>query len=290
MPEPQPTGFIPKWLRDHSFDEVDEIPVAFGVAPDQEPRIHTRLIPKDHGYVLPARTLGKVLELKQNLVLYAARDVAEGLNANFADLRSLKESLTKFATLTIEPFESGSFVIPARLESAPLVLDGRTDPIATDRVVERFNRLLAAIDQPDEAASMSIGALLTCKELGKLLKNEVESIEWTTIDREHNRLTPSVLTPAKAEKIERLLERRKPTEQVLEKIAGRLTAFDTVKNTFQLSISGQKQRVKGAVMAFHAPWMTERLGQHVELEGVVERRGGKVIHLAVHRVVEGDDE
>ncbi|VTS01311.1 unnamed protein product [Gemmata massiliana] len=289
MPDPTITGFIPKWLRDEPLGEPEPFLLA-GSIPDTDPHIVTRLIPKDHGYVLSARTLGKVLELKQNLVLYAARDVAEGLNANFADLRSLKEPLTKFATLTIEPFETGSFVIPARLEAAPLALEGKIEPLATDRVVERFNRLLAAIDQPDEAASMSIGALFTCKELGKLLKNEVESIEWTTIDREHNRMTPSVLTPAKAEKIERLLERRKPTEQVLEKIAGRLTAFDTVKNTFQLSVSGQKQRVKGTVMAFHAPWMCERLGQHVELEGIIERRGAKIMHLVVHRVVEGDDE
>lgn len=289
MPEPAMTGFIPKWIRDQPPDE-DESFLMAGPIPDADPRIHTRLIPKDHGYLLPARTLGKVLELKQNLVLYAARDVAEGLNADFADLRSLKEPLTKFATLTVEPFETGSFVIPARLEAEPLALEGRAEPIVTDRLVERFNRLIAAIDYPDEAASMSIGALLVCKELGKLLKNEVESIEWTTIDREHNRTRPSVLTPAKVGKIERLLERRKPTEQVTEKIAGRLTAFDTVTNAFQLSVPSQKQRVKGTVMAFHAPWMAERLGKQVELEGIVERRGTKLKSLTVHRVVEGEDE
>jgi len=289
MPDPQTLGFIPKWLRDESFGNDDAFLMA-GSIPDSDPRVVTRLIPKDHGFSLPARTVGRVLELKQNLVLYAARDVAEGYNADFADLRSLKEPLIRFATLTVEPFEPGSFVIPARLEAAPFVANDGEEPIPTDRVIERFNQLLESIDRPNDAASMSMGALLTYRELSKLLKKDIESIEWVTIDRAHNRAKPSLFTPERMEAIERLLERRKPTANAVERISGRLTAFDTVTNAFQLSVSGQRQRIRGTVMAFHAPWMCERLGQLVELEGIVERRGAKIASLTVHRVVEGEDE
>jgi hypothetical protein len=290
MPEPKPIEFIPKWLRDPSFDEVDEIPVAFGSIPDAEPRIHTRLIPRDHGSDLTARTLGQVLEYKQKLILYAARDVVVGRSANFADLRSLKEPLVKFATLSIEPFEPGSFVIPARLDASPYVGEEVVEPVATDRVIDRFNQLLAAIDQPDEAASMSLGALLTWKELGKLLNKEVESIEWITIDREHNRKQPVVFTPEKVARVEQLLERRDTTTEGMERRKGRLTAFDMLTNAFQLTVRGQKQRVQGTVMAFHAPWMCEHLGQEIELEGLIVRRGRRPEHLTVHRIVESDDE
>jgi hypothetical protein len=290
MPEPKPISFVPKWFRNKQADDSDDIPVAFGSIPDQAPRIVTRLVPKDHGCTLTARTLGKVIELKQSLVLYAARDVIDGYNPDFADLRTLKEAMLKFATLSVEPFESGSFVIAARLEAAPLFSDEAGRPRATEAIVQRFNAVLAAVDKPNEASSISIGALLTCKELARLLYRDVETIEWSCYDRENNRLPSADLAPAKVHRIEQLLQRRRPSQQTLEPVQGRLTALDTVTNAFQLTVPGQKQRVKGTVMAFHMPWMRERLGQMVELEGLVERRNKRMISLTVHRVNEGDDE
>lgn len=43
-------------------------------------------------------------------------------------------------------------------------------------------------------------------------------------------------------------------------------------------------------MAFHMPWMRERLGETVKLEGIVERHGSRMVSLTVHRVVETNDE
>jgi hypothetical protein len=87
-----------------------------------------------------------------------------------------------------------------------------------------------------------------------------------------------------------LIERRKPSQSILETIDGRLTALDTLTNAFQLSVRGQRQRLKGTVMAFHMPWMRERLGENVRLEGVIERRGNRMSSMTVHRVIETDDE
>lgn len=289
MSDVEPIEFVPRWLRGAAANDIDD-GIMSGSIPDQAPRIITRLVPKDNGHTITARTLGKVIELKQNLVLYAARDVVDGLNPDFADLRSLKEPLTTFATLTVEPFESGSFVIPARLEAAPLTSDIDERSHETQAVIQRFNDLLTAIDKPNDAASISIGALLTCKELARFLHRDIETIEWGAYDRENMRLPTFDLNPARAQRIDRLLESRRPTQQSLESIEGRLTALDTVTNAFQLSLPGQKQRVRGTVMAFHMPWMRERLGQTVELEGIVERRGNRILTLTVHRVAEGDDE
>jgi hypothetical protein len=68
----------------------------------------------------------------------------------------------------------------------------------------------------NEAASVSIGALLTCKELARLLHREIEIIEWRVYDRENNRLPSSDLTPATVQQIELLLQRRLPTGNTQE--------------------------------------------------------------------------
>ena len=107
---------------------------------------------------------------------------------------------------------------------------------------------------------------------------------------ERKRLRISEVRPATIALVKTLLDRRKPTQQSLETVEGKLTALDTVTNAFQLSVKGQKPRVRGTVMAFHMPWMRERLGHSVTLEGVVERRSKQLVSLTVHRVVETDDD
>ena len=136
MPKPEPIAFVPKWMRDQPDDDFDGA-IAFGSIPDQAPRIVTRLVPKDHGAKLPARVLSKVITLKQNLALYAARDVVQGVQPGFSDLRQLPTPLTTFAQLSIDPAEPGSYVIPAWLDAPPLPTTGPR-PATADAVARRF--------------------------------------------------------------------------------------------------------------------------------------------------------
>ncbi len=149
--------------------------------------------------------------------------------------------------------------------------------------------MISSIDDGNQAATISMGALLTCKELAKLIQREIETIEWRAYDRENNPLATRELNSARAERLEKILVRRRPSEQTYESVVGRLTALDTESNDFKIAIEGQSRRVEGSVMAFHMPWMRDRLGQQIELEGyVVRNKKNELVSITVHRVIEGE--
>lgn len=282
MPDPTTTGFIPKWLRNEPLGQPEPFFQA-GSVPDSDPRVVTRLVPMDHGYSLPARTVSRVIDLKQNLAFHAARDVAEGINPNFADLTSITKALRDAATLTLEPAEPGSYIIPARLTNQSMLFDANA-------VIARYAELLAAIDDGGKAAGVSIGALQVCHELGNLLRKDVESIEVTTFDRENVSRPTYKLTTASVGRLDKLLEGRRVTSRTaFEKLTGRLEALDLGKNEFQLKLDGHRKRVKGSAAFFSLSDLRDRLGETVTLEGDVVR-DAKSITMTAYRVVDGEDE
>jgi len=282
MSEPAISGFVPKWFRDRPLDAADDLPVAYGTIPDQDPRVVTRLVPKDHGYTLPARTVSRVIDLKQDLALHAARDVADGYNPNFTDLSSLPKALREAAQLAVAPADTGSYVIPASLPARTAALD-------PDAVLARYAELLAAVNDARQAATVSIGALQVCRELGRLLKREVETIEVTTYDRENAPRPMAVFTPESVTRLDRLLDGRRTTTREFEKVTGRLEALDVGKNEFQLKVDGVKGRVKGTAAFFTITSLRESLGGTVTLEGEVVRER-RAVTMTAYRVVEGDDD
>lgn len=281
MPDPTSTGFIPKWLRDQPLDENEPHFLA-GSIPDSDPRVVTRLVPKDHKYGLPARTVSRVIDLKQNLVYYAAFEVQEGPKPGFADLSAVSRSLREAATLVLEPAEPGSFVIPARLPD-------RKD-FNADAVVARYAQLLAAIDDGRMAAEVCTGALQVCREFGNLLRKEVDSIEVTTYDRENAPRPPYKFTTGSIQRLDRLLEGRRGTSRTaFEKLTGRLEAVDLAKNVFHLKLPESKRRVKGSAASIPIKDLGKLLGMTVTLEGDVVREH-RSITMTVHRVIDGEDE
>lgn len=281
MPDPAITGFVPTWFRDQPFDTADALPVAFGTVPDQDPRVVTRLVPKDHGDSLAPRTLSRVFNLKQDLAIHAARDVVQGYNPNFIDLTSVPPAIRKAATLAIEPSTPGSYVIPARLPAR-----GQFD---VDAVINRYAELLSAVDDARAAESASIGALQVCRALGSILGGEVESMEVTTYDKENSPRRPCRLTAASVERLDRVLTSRRATSREFEKLTGRLEALDIGKNEFQLKIDGRRRRVKGSAAFFSLSTIRERLGEIVTLEGEVVS-DAKSITMTAYRVVDVDAE
>jgi hypothetical protein len=284
MPDPKPIGFIPKWLRDQPPDE-DESFLMAGSVPDSDPRVVTRLVPKEHGYSLSARTVSQVIDLKQDLALYAAWDVTheQNPNPNLADLSSLPKTLREAAALAVEPAEPGSFVIPASLPA-------RSEEFDPDAVLRRLSELLAAIDDPRRAAFVSVGALQTCLKLGKVLRRDTEAIEVTTYDRENAPRPTYRMTPATVERLDSLLANRRPKSgSEFEKLTGKLEALDLGTNEFQLKLQGHRKRVKGTAAFFALSTLRDRLGETVTLEGDVVR-DRKSTTMTAYRVVDGDDE
>ncbi len=281
MPEPQPIAFIPKWLRDQKPDEP-ELDFSVGSVPDQDPRVVTRLVPKGHGCTLHARTLSRVIDLKQDLVYHAARDVKDGVNPNFTDLIGLPKALREAAALDVAPAEVGSYLIPASLPSRGADLD-------TQAVLDRFVVLLSVVHAPDRAEGVSIGAIQVCRELARILDRDVETIEVTAYDTQHQPKPTVKFTPDTADRLDRLLGRRRTTTQEFESLTGRLEALDIGKNEFHLKLPGSRRRVKGNAAFIAISTLRDYLGGSITLEGVVVREGRSVT-MTAYRVVEGDDE
>jgi hypothetical protein len=281
MPEPTITGFLPKWLRGLPPDDDDAFLMA-GSVPDSAPRVVTRLVPKDHGSSLPARTVSQVINLKQDLILHAARDVADGPNPNFADLKTLSPMLRDRAKLIIEPSEVGSFVIPANLPA-------RSDELDPDAVLVRYAELLRATDDPAIAVTVSSGALEKCEKLFALLADQMDTIEVTTYDRENTPRKPVALTRDTLPRFQSLRRRRQTVTQTTEVMTGTLVALDIEKNEFHLKPPGSRRRVKGNVAFFAISTLRNYLGGSITFEGVVVREG-KATTMTAFRVVEGDDE
>src|SRR5688572_27148724 len=103
----------PKWAIAGS-PALDDPPFT-GAVPELAPRLPIRLLPRENGHVITALTLGQVATATQRILNYASYEVIHGPSPEFADLRSAESEVIALAQLEVEPFEEGSFVIPARL-------------------------------------------------------------------------------------------------------------------------------------------------------------------------------
>ncbi len=279
MSEPKTSGFIPKWFRDNPFDESDDVPVAFGTIPDQAPRLVSRLVPHDHGSGLPARFVSEFVNLKQDLILHAARDVAEGVNPDIAELSALPKSLRESVELIIDPIESGSFVIPAHLPAS-------TDFQKSQTILDRFTKIFAALDDRNLELTLNRGILEKCKKLFELLSSKLDSIEFTPFDSENAPLTTVTLDRKSILKFREIQNRRQvtPTETI-EELTGRLESIDLAKNEFHLKVDNHTRRVKGTPHLFSISSLKEFLGETVTLRGVIVREQ-KSVTITAHGIVQ----
>ena len=150
MAEARKSDFRPRWFRTltpEAEHELEDLPPT-GSIPWDWPRINTRILTQDDGYRLSLRSVSEVAILTQNLADYAGYDVVYGPNPNFADLRLLSDELTRFTKLMCEPFEVGSFSIPARFESEPveIVTDNGLQKYETQQIANRFADIVGAIE------------------------------------------------------------------------------------------------------------------------------------------------
>ncbi|MGL6074452.1 MAG: hypothetical protein ACRC8S_09860 [Fimbriiglobus sp.] len=284
MSEPRKVAFKPRWPVTLSPEEealVDNFTVS-GSVPPEAPRIDTRILPRDRSCSLSLRSLGEVAELTQKLADFAGYDVIHGPNPDFADLRSLKSDLTNFTRLTSEPFEVGSFVIPASLQANPYILDHRT--IETDKIAERFGDILSLLDREAAPTEVSVGSLQTLEALARVLKREATAIEFSTRNSDRKQLVNFEVSERFIGRVREVLVRRRPTQAQLETLVGRVTELDIVEGKLLLSVPDLSQRVKGSFSHMFTPTLLESLNQVVKLEGQVERNSKRPVMIHIHSV------
>lgn len=286
MHEPTKTDFQPRWYREATPEARAALAdfAGSGGKPFDWPRIVTRILPSNGSSALGANTVSEVIELTQKLANYAAYDAVRGFNPDFADMRSMGAELLAFSKLTIEPFEEGSFIIPARFESADLVeSDERKTAISAERIATRFGGIFEEIDNQDTSSSVSIGALQTMQQLNRTLNREASAIEFSTFDRYEKRSAFQRVDAAFVERINSVIKNRQPSVLKLDSLQGKVTALDIEKGELRLSLDNQRDRIKGTFSIMLHPTMLESLGHQIEVFGNVSFRNGQPQSISIQQ-------
>lgn len=286
MNEPTKTDFIPRWARNATpefLESLAETPVT-GSAPLEWPRIVTRILPSSGSSSLGANTVSEVIELTQKLANYAAYDEVRGTNPDFADMRSMGAELLAFSRLTIEPFEEGSFIIPARFESPDLIEnDFHETAISAERIANRFGNIFQEIGSKDVSTSISIGALQTMQQLNRTLNREASAIEFSTFDRYETRSAFQRVDTAFIERVNSAIKNRQSSVLKLESLQGKVTALDIEKGELRLTLENQRDRIKGTFSIMLHPTMLESLGRHIEVFGSISFRNGQPQSISIQQ-------
>ena len=259
--------------RNASDRILDESP-ANGSLAEVSPRINARLLPIGGSYRLSAKTLSETIALTQAIVQYAGNDVCHGINPDFADLRSISADVLGLTKLSVEAFEAGSFVIPARLEANPVPVEdaeGRRK-VSTEEVVCRFEQILQSLRTPSSAAQVSIGAIQVVESLGRVIRREAEAVEFSCFDSLGQPRLSFRVDEEYIGRVNHVRQSRRPTQASLETLEGLVTALDIREGKLQLSIEGKQKRVIGHFTMMFLPSLLESLGKRVRLQGLVEWR------------------
>lgn len=292
MREPKRVNFKPRWpvvLSPAAEASLAETPFT-GSLPTEAPRIDTRIVPREGWYGVSFRSLSEITDLTQRLADYAGYDVIFGHNPDFSDLRSLSSEVSQFTKLTSEPFAEGSFIIPASLDSDPFTVTEPVDSelisvekrqLETDAIAHRFGEILSYVDKDRAPTNVSIGALQTLVALKRTLNREASVIEFSTVDRFSKPLIRFSIERSFIAKVEQAIGRRRPSQDQLETIEGRVTALDIVEGRLYLSMKEQSKRVRGKFSPMLNPSILDSLDRRVKLQGVVERQRGRphLIHI-----------
>lgn len=266
MVDPQRTSFRPRWWKAGSARDnpLSETPTT-GFEPHRAPRIPTRILPTHGGSYLSASTLKDTIDCTQRILRYVSYEVVHGVQPEFGDLRSAEESVLELAQLNVEPFEEGSFVIPAVM-SEDEVLIGNVS-YRSQQVLDRFAEVITNIG--NAKFPTSIGLVNAIEELGKITRREADRIEYyptvsyqfesptLTVDEDYIRI------------VSRSREERQNPSIRPDHVRGVITAVDLVKGTFNLRLM-DRTSVRGRYEAFIAEQMARALNREVEISGVVE--------------------
>lgn len=293
MPDPKIVDFKPRWWRDSPDKDPlpEEGPLA-GSIPEGPPRVHTRLILPGHANGVSAKSLSETVELTQTIIQYAGCDAYHGVNPDFADLRSAGPAVFQLSKLTVEPFDEGSFVIPAKLDAVEVEAPSAEQPrkVSAQDVLNRFQTILTVFQKSQPVTEVSIGALQALEALGRVMRRENAVVEYSLFDTLSRPAPPLPVTLETIGRVSRVRAARRPSQGPLEMLEGRVTAIDIVDQELQLSLLDGGRRVKGTFSALFQPSLVVSLGRRVRLRGVVERRGRRPVAIQIESVEVPDED
>jgi len=289
------TNFRPKWARTPEDRELFSNMPDVGHVVEPVPSVATRIVPVGGGSCISAATLSDAVLLKQRIMNYASYEVVRGIDPSFSDLRKIDEQCLQLGRLDFEPFDEGSFVIPAELRSDPLSIqtDGRTYMISAVDVVERFNHVLRELPQKGIDLPVSIGLLSEINELNKLLKREVASLEFVTVlppDTERGLSRRSARHASSNEYLARIDSIRK-TRQHIEKrsgnsLKGTLVAVDCERRKIKIRLDSEgNATVPGTFLPPLEKDLVANLMKKAEFIGQVKYQLGAPKHIKLVKLV-----
>jgi len=252
-----------------------------GIQPAFAPTLPIRLLPHAQGYSISALTLGQVAMATQRIMNYAGYEAVHGSSPEFADLRSVGTDVLALSQLEIEPFEEGSFIIPARLSEDEIRLGERA--LSGVDVLQRFVDSMELI-ATGNARTVSIGMIQAVEELGKITRREAH-IEYSAFGlRSRREPTLLVVDERYVQQATKAKTSRRSTTVAPNELTGRITAVDLVKFTFTLRVNDVS--VAGNYRDFLKDVMESSLGDTVRVYGEIEYDHNRTpIHIHAYEVL-----
>ncbi len=276
--------FVPRWARENAsdYEQLALMPNS-GTQPELKPKLVTRLLPFEGGNAISAKTLVDAASTTQRILQFVGHDIAYGSDSAFSDLRTLNRDVLGLSTMKIEPFEEGSFVIPATLPEDAFEVNGKK--FNGKDVLERFTEVLSSLSGREMGAShISMGLVQSIYDLGRIVRREA-SIEYTSTwgGGGQPEVSSFLVDDQFVKHISNVRTARIDRDIIPDELTGRLTALDINQGKLSLTLE-DKTTVTGTFELFMQATLVECMNDYIQVWGVIERIRGTPNHIRVFSV------
>jgi hypothetical protein len=284
-------NFEPKWAREglRRISAPDDMP-NLGFPPILAPRLPTRIVPKNNTNQISVITLVETVSATQRLLYYAGYETVHGVRLDFADLRQIDSqiSVSQISKLNVEPFEEGSFIIPASLseeEEIEVTKDGEKITFRAQDVLQRFVDILEGVSTGRPDFPVCIGALQVIEDLGKVLNREANILEYS----------PAGFSRSPSERKNLVVDRilvdfaaasrkyRLSPQSISDLLEGQLTAVDIIRGSLKLKLPN-RDSISGTFTDQIQDHIIRYLGRQIRLSGIVEYKQKKPTSIRANDV------
>ncbi len=276
MAKSQFVDFRPAWADADPkvLADLEDTP-SLGFLPEPPPRLPTRIILADRSRRISAQSLYDTMYATQRLLYFSAFEAVHGADRNFTpNLRTLDEPLMRLAKLHIEPFDEGSFVVPAELGEEVLQLskNGKLREFTSRDVLRRFTNVLQGVLELGSEFLTCLGVLDAIEHLGKVLNREASGIEYLPsgfggLEAPAQAILVNAGYVDRAAKTK--LERKKPQSSPGQ-LEGVLTLLDVAESKLKLRLFRPEDKmIPGKFLPLLRDRFVALLGKGVRLYGTV---------------------
>ena len=270
----QVTNFKPRWAHepDSAFADMPDV----GYPTEAPPRLVTRIVSTDGGNSISSPTLSDAISITQHIFDFVAHEVVYGVDRSLADLRTIDSRVQQLAKLHIEPFEVGSFIIPAEFTTEPVEFaqDGTERVVFAKQVLERFNSIMEGISGNNFDYETSIGTIRCIESLNRILKRDASFLEYQSTGFSESMILKSKKFTINDQFIKKITEIRKYRQEAVVKhgsLEGVVVALDFDQMKLKLRLT-DGQMVKGDFLPIMSQVLESVLCKHVRLHGSIQYR------------------